>query len=96
MALMIPDRPLGSVEDLQWYVQDLVQALGAGAQGKLILGVSVGTSETPIAHGHETTPQAVFVLPQSSSVVFRSRAPDAQRVYLQASVATTVDLLVIP
>jgi len=51
---------------------------------------SVGTSSTTIAHGLGRTPKTVQATPWVDARVWRSAAPDATNIYLQASASTSV------
>lgn len=73
----------------------LTQQLGPAADAVLLTNKAVGTSSTPIGHGQKGPPAAVFWAQRGNATVWRSADPDSANVYLQASTATTVDLLIV-
>jgi hypothetical protein len=63
--------------------------------------VAVGTSQTTIPHGLSKAATAGGVsiwaiIPKSNATVWQSAAPDATNIYLRASSAATVDVIVGP
>lgn len=94
--LRFPDKPAGSVSELQSAVAQLVDQFGAVAEARLILNQDIGTASTAIAHGVRGVPRAVFVMGQADARIWRSAAPDTLLIYLQASAAVTADVMVIP
>lgn len=78
----------------------LVFAIEPGT-GRLAIGifkklenVSIGTTQTAIAHGLGRPPLFVSVLPYASANVWQSAAADNSNIYLTASVAVNADIYV--
>jgi hypothetical protein len=61
---------------------------------KVLSNVSVGTTQTAIAHGLGYTPSKVIILPRTNAVIWQSAVPDSTNIYLTASVAATCDIYV--
>lgn len=99
MAITVRLRETSGVIEIAQALIRLIQQLGSGAEGRLILNQSIGTSETAIAHGLGRTvgiPRAVFVMPYADARVWRTKAPDFSNLYLSASAAVSADLFVVP
>jgi hypothetical protein len=92
----LPDQPLTSLVALQEALTFAFAQLGPAALGYTIRDQAIGTSSTPIAHGLTAQPRFVMAFPQSDARVWRSAVSDDRRVWLQASSATTADVLVVP
>lgn len=89
------DRPQTTVYELQRDVRDTFRALGVVATGLLVRDVSVGTSDTPLAHGLRSAPAAVFAMPHSDARVWRVSV-DSSVVVLRASSAAVCDVMIVP
>jgi len=96
--ITIPNRPTTTLPELQRDVIAVVGALGPAAEAKQILGVSVATSETPVAHGLRGVPSAFYVQQLASGgPVYRSSNSDSRFIYLRSASGTVAcDVLVIP
>lgn len=84
--------------ELRQDVKRLAEQMGIGAGARLMLGETVAVTETTIAHGlrdSEGAPTAVFIMPLANASVWQTRAPDETFLYLQASGAVTVNILVV-
>lgn len=61
----------------------------------ILLAVPVGTSSTPIAHGQPgRIPRLFTATPDANATVWRAAAPDANLIYVIASVACNADIVV--
>jgi hypothetical protein len=90
VKLTFPLKPNGTIAELWQAVLDLIPQLERG----VIRNVSIGTTETAIAHGMTAAPDVVFWAQQSNVTIWRSSAPDERFVYLTASSACVADLKV--
>ena len=77
-------------------VVNALQTVTSVGQATLLIGQAIGTTSTPIRHGLSSKPRAVFAIPTTNVTVYKIAAPDATYVYLAASVAASVDIMVIP
>lgn len=96
MAIFFSNRRVTSVAELAREVIKLVQQLGTGAEGRLLLDQSVAVTETAIAHGLNGPPRYWTVTPQAASSITRSKASDALNIYAIATVACTADFMIYP
>lgn len=96
MKLEIPSVAPRDVTTLHRWLLEAFRRAGDAWGGRVLLRAAVGTEETGIAHGLTERPLAVFWSQDGVVRVGRTRADDDRRVYLRASTATIVDLLVIP
>lgn len=99
MAITVRLRETSGLIEVAQALIRLIRQLGSGAEARLLTNQAIGTSETPIAHGLGRTigaPRAVFVTPYADARVWRTKAPDSERLYLAASAAVSADLLVVP
>lgn len=82
---------------VQKEIKRVVDRLQPMAEAKLLGSYAIGTSSTRISHSLLSVPFDVIVgLPLGvAATVYKASAPDAQYVYLQASVACTVNVWVI-
>lgn len=95
-GIRFPDLAPITVQELYVIVKELVDQLSVAAVAKMINGVAIGTTVTRVAHGLGTIPSQVQITTRSSTTISRVQPPDSQFLYLQAAVATDVDILVIP
>ena len=90
--LNFPDRPLGTLADLWNAVTDLLPQL----ERRVVRGVTVGTVETPVAHGLKFAPQMGIPVPQADARVWRTRNPDARFCYFAASAEVICNVEIVP
>lgn len=63
--------------------------------GSVLSGVTVGTSQTQIAHKLGYTPSNIFLgCPSASSTIFQSKSADSKFIYLTASTACQLSVWV--
>jgi hypothetical protein len=84
-----------STTDLRVEVRNVVDQLNGAGLFTVLNGVVVATTETRVAHGLLAPPRGVFVTPYAGVQVSRSKPPDHKYVYLIATSAVVVDLLVV-
>ena len=81
---------------VQRELRRIFERLSPLAEAQRIDSVTIGTAETLIPHNLASIPYDVKAgLPSVDARIWKSRAPDAQYVYLQASVACTVTVWVV-
>lgn len=93
MAFDFPTKPGGTVAELWQAVLRLLPQLGG--KSTLIRGASVGTAETPIAHGLAAAPLAAVPVVLANVNAWQTRDPDVRFVYLQASAPTIMHVAVL-
>ncbi len=91
-----PDKPVGTTYDLWRATLDLVWQLKNGAKSFPIADQTVGTAVTAIRHGLRGAPQGVSFEPTADCRWWVPQLPDAQNVYLRASVSVTGTVRVHP
>jgi hypothetical protein len=93
MALSFPVKPDVTLPMLAQSCIDLVPQL----QRKISVAqsVTIGTTETAVAHGLGAVPLTAMVLPHSNVAYWRSKAPDSRFVYLIAASSVVCDVAVI-
>jgi hypothetical protein len=80
---------------VQEEVQRTVEQLGDVCRSTLLSNVAIGTTSTAVAHGLRRTPGSYIVCRlRGDARVYEAAAPDSQAIYLQASAAVTVDVVV--
>jgi hypothetical protein len=92
MAFNFLKAPPATVEQL-W--KAIVQILFPQLEPVIISGVTIGATETVIAHGQRATPRFVVAVPRTSAYAWQSTPADAKYLYLTASGSATFDLQVI-
>lgn len=95
-APSFPDRPTSTLPELQRAVAEFAMNVTRVAGATVITGISVGTSDTKVAHGLGAVPAGVFVMPKADARVWQPAAATSSQVTLRASAAVTCDLLVVP
>lgn len=90
--LTFPRTPRGSLGELWQAAIDLLPQITP----RVLRDRTVGTTETPIAHGLGFAPLMAHPVPHSDARVWRTRTPDAKYVYLAASGAVVCDVEVVP
>ena len=90
-VLIYPDRPAADVAELGQQVWRLIPQM----ERVIIRDVTVNTYETPIAHGMNSIPRMVIVLPQVDARVWKSTASDGRAVFLTASATVVCDLEIV-
>ncbi len=71
--------------------------MGFGLLGsKVLKGVSVGTTNTTVAHGLPFVPRVYAIVPKDALATVRWVSSDATNITLVASAAVTVDVLIGP
>lgn len=94
MAILnFPTAPGGDVKALWNATLDLVQQLEQ-IMFVTIGGVTIGTSETPVAHGKGFTPSAAIAIPRTNVSVWQSSPPDAKCCYFTAASSVVADVRV--
>lgn len=96
MKLDIPNTAPKDAATLHRWLLEAFRRAGDAWGGCIVLRRAVGTTETAIAHGQIERPLACFWSADGVVRVGRTRADDNRCIYLRASTATIVDLLVIP
>lgn len=88
-----PRTPGGTIADLWSAILRLLPQLG----GKVTIArdVSVGTTETPVAHGLPFAPLEAIPLPRSDVRAWQTRDPDSKYVYVAASASATMNVAVL-
>lgn len=94
--LEIPSVTPQDVATLHRWLLEAFRRSGDSFGGQIVLRAAVGTTETKISHGLTERPLAVFWSNDGVVRVGRTRAEDDRFIYLRASTATIVDILVIP
>ena len=89
-TLVFPQRPSSPLEELDTATRKLVPQLEA----RIIDSILLGTAETAVAHGCPATPRFFSVRPHSDARWWMSTASDSRCIYITASAAVTVDILV--
>lgn len=92
-AFEFPTTPGGAVEELWKAVLRLLPQLAGRVS--VIRQVSVGTDETPVAHGLGFVPTGVIPLLLANVTVWQPRDPDSRFAYFTASSATTINVAVL-
>jgi hypothetical protein len=87
-----PNRPTGTISELWQAIWDLLPQL----QRKVVKNVTVGTVETPIAHGLKFAPQMGIAYPQADARVWRTRSPDNKFCYFAASASVVCNVEIVP
>lgn len=95
-APVFNNRPTSTLPELQRAVFEFSSNVTRVAGGVVISGVSVGTSDTKVAHGLGAVPAAVLVMPRADARVWESATATTTQVTLRASAAVTCTVLVIP
>lgn len=92
MAFDFPQTPNGTLGELWRAVLRLLPQLA----GALVInrGVTIGTSETPVAHGLRSAPTSAMVVPQADCRWWQTKAPDSKYVYFAASTSVAADVVV--
>ena len=87
-----PTTPNGTLGELWRAVLRLLPQVG----GKVVVnrGVSIGTDETPVAHGLRSTPVGAVLVPKSDCRWWQTKDPDAKYVYFAASSTVSSDVVV--
>lgn len=60
-----------------------------------ILAYPIGTTTTQIRHGQNRVPKMFLATPDAASTISKAAAPDANYIYVVASVACSADIEVI-
>lgn len=91
-TLIFPETPDGTLGELWRAVLRLVPQIG----GRVVVNpsVSIGTAETPVAHGLRAAPTSAMLVPQADCRWWQTKAPDSRFVYFAASTAVTADVVV--
>lgn len=89
-----PTTPDGTLKELWRAVLRVLPQIGR--RQKVLRSVSIGTTETPIAHGLNYVPDSASLILQADARWWRTRIPDAKCVYFAASVAVVADVVVLP
>lgn len=94
MILNFPTRPSGDVAELWEATIDLVQQL-EGILFTTIKGVTIGTSETAVAHGKKDAPSIGIAIPRTNVAVWQSSQPDSRCCYFTAASSVICDIKVL-
>jgi hypothetical protein len=98
MAVEFPQKPTTTVEALWLACQRAFWELRGGAKAYPIKDVAVGTTQIAQAHGAKAIPQTCLIVSKTAGVTAALTSPfiDERFIYVTASGAGTVDLVVIP
>lgn len=93
MKVFYRPRPGADDKDVQEEIRLTFERLGDAAVTKLLKRVSIGTSTTRIAHGMGSVPNGWREFNKEGDArIWQSQAPDANNLYLQASVAVVAGI----
>ena len=93
--LRYPRRQPKDAEEQQAWLVDLVDQLET-LLFPVIKGVTIGTSETPVAHGQRGIPKTMLLIPHANATWWETRDPDAKCGYFAASTSVVCDVKVFP
>jgi hypothetical protein len=79
---------------LQEEVRKLALQLGEICLGRVLEGVTVGSTQTTIPHGLGRMPISCLALPRADARVWRPTKPDGTNIYLQANTSVVCDVWV--
>lgn len=85
-----------TAEILRRDTANALRTITSVGQAVLLKNISVAAASTAVSHGLRVAPRAFFAIPQADARVWRSATPDASNVYVQANIASTCDILIIP
>ena len=95
MALPRYDMQPEQFAPIQHELTRMVGLLSALCEAKILRNVSIGTSATKIAHGLGSIPFGVLTcIPSLNATIWYTTAADSRYLYLAASSACTVTLVV--
>jgi hypothetical protein len=89
-----PSTPAGTVGELWRAILRVLPSIGR--RQKVLRTVSIGTTETPVAHGLGYVPDSASLILNANATWWQTRSPDAKCVYFAASTAITADVVVLP
>jgi hypothetical protein len=92
MPFDFPITPQGTLGELWRAVLRLLPQM----ERVVIRNFTVGTVETPIAHGQKSAPKTAHPLPQADARVWQTKAPDTKCVYFAASASVVCDVEIVP
>ena len=89
-----PETPTGTLSDLWRAVVRLLPQLGG--RGSVVRNASIGTGETPVAHGLKFATSFGIPVFTENVAVWETQRPDSRYGYFAASTATVVHVRFIP
>jgi hypothetical protein len=89
---IFPNTPTGTVAQLWDAIWDLLPQL----ERRVVKNVTIGTVETPVAHGLKFAPQMGIAYPQADARVWRTRNPDPKFCYFAASSSVVCNVEIVP
>lgn len=93
--LTFPRTPNASLKDLWAAAIALVDELDK-RHDTYRTDITIGTTETTIAHGLGFAPKCAIPIPHSDARIWRTRAPDNKYLYFAASGSVVADIKIFP
>jgi len=85
-------NPPSKLQELWQAVIDLLPQL----RRRVVRNFTIGTIETPVAHGLGFAPQMAHPVPHADARVWRTSPPSSKCVYFAASTSVVCDIEIVP